>query len=110
PRHVHDNNHGNQGAGTWRRPARNDRVSSKENVQGRAAPDRCASVRSSHSTSARFAASRGAGANGAQLSGSQKPALGNRSADEIFLGRVAYAPHGGKVERVVLNALANQCG
>ena len=86
---MHEHDGGNQSAGTRCRSARYDSVSSKGNVQGRAAPDRCVTVGSSHSASARFAAPRSAGANGPQLPGAQKPSARNRSTNKIFLGRVS---------------------
>src|SRR5216117_508170 len=62
-RRLHDNNDGNQGTRTRRRSAWDERVSAKGNVEGHAAPDRGASIRSSYPAPARFSTSRSARAN-----------------------------------------------
>ena len=87
-RHLHEHDHGNQSSRTRYRSARNDRVSAKGNVEGRAAPDRWIALRNPYSAAKGSSAARSARANCAQLSSAQKPASGNQSSDKIFLGRV----------------------
>src|SRR6266487_3491402 len=63
-----------------------EELGAERNVERRTAPDRRASVRSSHSVAVEFTAPRGLGANRAQLPRAKKSAAGNQSPDEIFLG------------------------
>ena len=85
---MHDDDHGNQGTGTRCRPAWNERLSAKGNVERRAAPDRRITFGNPYSVATKSSAARSARANRAQLSGAQKSAAGNPSTDEVFLGRV----------------------
>src|SRR5213082_1635172 len=89
--YVHEHNHGNQGAGTGCRSARNDRVSAQGNVQGRTAPDRWIAFGNTYSAAEGSSAARGTGTNGAELPHPQESSPRNPSSDEIFLGGVAHA-------------------
>src|SRR2546429_3927781 len=88
--YKHEHNHGNQGAGTGCRSARNDRVSAQGNVQGRTAPDRWIALGNTYSAAEGSSAARGTGTNGAKLPRSQESSHGNPSSDEILLGRVTW--------------------